>query len=374
MDSYNPKDENTLDLSSSVYTLPLRFKLGNKVMVFVPKESRPGSRPDFISSTMNGGGSGHWVSAEVVMLHFRQDDWCPGFYCPYMVVIDGDIGQDGRREATPVREDSEATIRISEEEQQQTAPTVAGTGAFEGCLFHPVCPALSPNNFYVRDFTKGLLGGKKNDTELVPYSIGRYNERRSAMYTSDLFAGSSSSDDTWSTSAPSKTSSDSSSSVSSKVSSSSVNDRRDIHIGVDVMGPVNTPVHAVCDGTIHAVGYNPAALDYGHVIVTRHEANGITFWALSGHLSANSIAEKTIGDEVKGGECLGWFGDKHENGGWPPHVHFQLSLIEPPTHDMSGVVSTAQHQQALQDYPDPRWVMGPLFQGEGLFESVGGSC
>ena len=235
-------------------------------------------------------------------------------------------------------------------------PSVVGTGAFEGSTFHPVCPALSPDNFYVRDFTKGLVGetatsSSTSETErLPPYSIGRYNERRSAMYTSDLFAGSSSSDDTWS------------------ANDASADQRRDIHIGVDVMGPVHTPVHAVCDGTIHAVGYNPAALDYGHVIVTKHEANGTTFWALHGHLSGKSIEGKAMGDEVKSGQLLGWFGDQQENGGWPPHVHFQLSLVEPPTHDMPGVVSTAQHEQALQNYPDPRWVMGPVFPGEGLFE------
>ena len=111
MDTYNPTDEDTLDLSSSAYTLPLRFKLGDKVMVRISK----GPRPDFISTKMNGDG-GDWVKAEVLMLHFHQDGWCPGFHCPYMVCIDGDV-HDGRREVTPVREDSEAIIRIYEEQQ-----------------------------------------------------------------------------------------------------------------------------------------------------------------------------------------------------------------------------------------------------------------
>ncbi len=234
-------------------------------------------------------------------------------------------------------------------------PSIPGAGAFKGCTFHPVCPVLTADNFYVRDFTKGLVGeAKPSGHAALPYSIGRYNERRSSMYTSELFAGSGSSDDTWSAGA--------------LADSVSADERRDIHIGVDVMGPVNTPVHAVANGTIHAVGYNPAALDYGNVIVTKHEANGITFWALLGHLSGKSIEGKAVGDKVARGQLLGWFGDTHENGGWPPHVHFQLSLIEPPTHDMPGVVSTSQHAQALKDYPDPRWVMGPVFPGEGLFQ------
>ena len=32
---------------------------------------------------------------------------------------------------------------------------------------------------------------------------------------------------------------------------------------------------------------------------------------------------------MKRGEVIGWMGDKHENGGWFPHTHFQLMLLEP---------------------------------------------
>jgi len=35
---------------------------------------------------------------------------------------------------------------------------------------------------------------------------------------------------------------------------------------------------------------------------------------------------------------------------------------------MPGVVADAQHASALQDYPDPRAVLGPLYEGDGLFE------
>ncbi|GIT41297.1 MAG: hypothetical protein Ct9H300mP10_03070 [Methanobacteriota archaeon] len=54
-------------------------------------------------------------------------------------------------------------------------------------------------------------------------------------------------------------------------------------------------------------------------------------------------------------------GDKHENGGWEPHLHFQLSLVEPETHDLPGVVAPEDREQALLDYPDPRLVLGPLY-------------
>ena len=61
------------------------------------------------------------------------------------------------------------------------------------------------------------------------------------------------------------------------------------------------------------------------------------------------------------GSILGWLGDRTENGGWNPHVHFQLSLVEPITHDLPGVVSAVDRDWARKNYPDPRLVLGPLY-------------
>jgi murein DD-endopeptidase MepM/ murein hydrolase activator NlpD len=67
------------------------------------------------------------------------------------------------------------------------------------------------------------------------------------------------------------------------------------------------------------------------------------------------------GDHFEAGQVLAHVGEKHENGGWNPHLHFQLSRIEPKTHDMPGAVSQADRVQALVDYPDPRLVLGPIY-------------
>jgi len=82
---------------------------------------------------------------------------------------------------------------------------------------------------------------------------------------------------------------------------------------------------------------------------------------LYGHLSSNSIVDKEIGQEINQGDIIAWFGVDSENGGWEPHLHFQLSLIEPQTHDLPGVVSLEDRVQALLDYPDPRLVLGSLY-------------
>lgn len=49
------------------------------------------------------------------------------------------------------------------------------------------------------------------------------------------------------------------------------------------------------------------------------------------------------------------------------HLHSQLSTEAPATHDMPGVVSAGQLASALERYPDPRSVLGPLYQGDGPF-------
>lgn len=151
---------------------------------------------------------------------------------------------------------------------------------------------------------------------------------------------------------------------------------RDIHVGLDIGGAAGMPVHCFADGTVHSLGYNPEPGDYGYVIVTQHELAGRRVWALHGHLSAESIKGKECGQRVVGGDWLCSTGAEAENGGWPPHIHFQLSFQEPETHDMPGVISISQRPDALARYPDPRGVLGPLYPGDGLFTAecaAGGS-
>ncbi|MDQ8166881.1 MAG: aminotransferase class III-fold pyridoxal phosphate-dependent enzyme [Gemmatimonadota bacterium] len=102
-------------------------------------------------------------------------------------------------------------------------------------------------------------------------------------------------------------------------------DRRSVHIGVDVFLPAGTPVQAPCDGVVEVVEYHDRSLDYGGMIVLRHVTpDGDTFWTLYGHLSRASAEGVTAGQRIAQGEAFAALGDVHENGGWDPHVHFQL--------------------------------------------------
>lgn len=185
--------------------------------------------------------------------------------------------------------------------------------------YHPVVDL--PDEYEVRDFTTG-----KYTPSNFEYDIGRYDELRPGMYNTELFS-----------------------------------DERSLHIGIDIGAPVGTPCMAFDDGEISHFGYNPADGDYGYVVITKHIVDGAQIWALYGHLDSGSIRDKQVGQKISKGEVICWMGDKDENGGWDPHLHFQLSYIEPETHDMPGVVRPEDRTQALKDYPDPRLVLGPIY-------------
>ena len=190
-----------------------------------------------------------------------------------------------------------------------------------GYQFHSVI--LLPADYEVYDFTKGY---DPTRTLKSPYGVGKYDEKRAGMYSTPLFAGA-----------------------------------RDIHVGIDLGAPVGEPVHAFHDGEIDLFGYNGAQGDYGYTLVTHHVLNGTDVWALHGHLAERSIAGRSQGQRVACGEVIAWLGDRHENGGWNPHLHFQLSLVRPEVPDLPGVVADEDRARALATYPDPRLVLGPLY-------------
>jgi murein DD-endopeptidase MepM/ murein hydrolase activator NlpD len=205
-----------------------------------------------------------------------------------------------------------------------------------------------PSDYEVYDFSAGY----DSERELrSAFGIGRYNERRPGMYVSELFRVTQSD-------APSSASTNHSTPHEADQSSLNV---RDIHVGIDIAAPVGTPVRAFFDGCIYLVGINPAEGDYGGTMITEHRLGDRVVWALHGHLSHASVARWETGKAFSQGEVLGWVGERHENGGWNPHLHFQLSWLRPERCDLPGAVSQLDREAALQVYPDPRWVLGPLY-------------
>ncbi len=202
-----------------------------------------------------------------------------------------------------------------------------------GMLFHPIVKL--PTQYWVFDFTKGV----KSEWQCpLDYQIGRYDEHRPGMYTTEIFSG-----------------------------------ERDLHVGLDIGAPVDTEVFCFADGVVFSKGVNPEAGSYGPTIITQHElqlpisvgSDDLTelrkFWVLHGHLSTKSLDMVEVGDNVSQGQLIATIGDKHENGGWPPHIHIQISLTEPIDNDLPGVVKLSERDQALQTYPDPRLIIGQIY-------------
>ena len=202
---------------------------------------------------------------------------------------------------------------------------------FSQFQFHPILHLAE--GYEVYDFSQGYNPDRSLKSE---YGIGRYNERRPGMYSTEIF----------------------------KRDPSSI---RDIHIGLDLAAPVGTPVFAFFEGEIFDTKIHPSAGDYGGTVVTMHELRTAeggeprTLWALYGHLSHESTRLRSVGERIEAGDVVGHLGGKEENGGWNPHLHFQLSWLPPKNCDLPGAVNEKDLAQALLDYPDPRLIVGPLY-------------
>lgn len=127
----------------------------------------------------------------------------------------------------------------------------------------------------------------------VPYGIGTYGEDRH-VYRTAQFADAASSE------------------------------RRTRHLGIDVFAPAMTPVYAPLAGTVRHVTYNADPLDYGNTLIVDHLAGDVTFHTLYGHLAGTLPGLLQPGDAVEPGQLIAHLGDWHENGGWAPHIHFQV--------------------------------------------------
>lgn len=101
----------------------------------------------------------------------------------------------------------------------------------------------------------------------------------------------------------------------------SVDKIRNIHLGIDLWIPADTPVYAALDGEVHSVAYNSALLDYGWCVIIDYGENE---FVLYGHMSSQVLEDFNTGDIVKKGQIIGYIGDYHENGGWYPHLHLQV--------------------------------------------------
>jgi len=134
---------------------------------------------------------------------------------------------------------------------------------------------------------------------------------------------------------------------------------RVLHLGVDVWAPAGTPLRAPLDGVVHSFADNDRFGDYGATIILEHaQPAGAPFYTLHGHLARRSLAGLREGQPVARGEVFAWIGDRHENGGWPPHLHLQrIEDLLGHRGDFPGVARMSERDHWLRICPDPRGLL-----------------
>ena len=114
--------------------------------------------------------------------------------------------------------------------------------------------------------------------------------------------------------------------------------RRKNHKGLDIPGPVGTPIYATADGTIGRAqwvsGYGKyVEVEHGNAIQTRY-----------GHLSAMNVVS---GQRVRQGEIIGFMGSTGRSTG--SHLHYEVRIAGEPVNPTSFLAA----QPAVQPVANP---------------------
>jgi 4-aminobutyrate aminotransferase-like enzyme/murein DD-endopeptidase MepM/ murein hydrolase activator NlpD len=144
-------------------------------------------------------------------------------------------------------------------------------------------------------------------------------------------------------------------------SGAATDERRTVHIGIDLTLPAGSPLFAPIDGVVHGFEDAQVRLDYGPVIVLRHDMAGDppqSFYTLYGHLDRRSLDGLVIGQHIRAGEQFATIGAPPENGDWWPHVHFQIitDMLDVPC-NFNGVAPASQRDTWLSLSPDPNLLL-----------------
>lgn len=135
----------------------------------------------------------------------------------------------------------------------------------------------------------------------------------------------------------------------------SQHDYRNIHLGIDIWAEAGTNVYAPLSGTVHSFQVNEGSGNYGPTILLEHQIHGNKMYSLYGHLSSQDLKGLYPGKKIHHGELIAHLGDSSENGGWPPHVHFQLiRSLQAFVGDYPGVCSQRDLDFYAHNCPDPR--------------------
>jgi murein DD-endopeptidase MepM/ murein hydrolase activator NlpD len=133
---------------------------------------------------------------------------------------------------------------------------------------------------------------------------------------------------------------------------------RRLHLGTDIWAPTGTKVFAPVGGMVHGFAFNDHFGDYGATMILLHQLDGFPFYTLYGHISLRDISMLREGQYIIRGEEIAHLGEPHENGHWPPHLHFQVIFdIGVNEGDYPGVCKLSEKEKYLSNCPDPDLIL-----------------
>ena len=146
---------------------------------------------------------------------------------------------------------------------------------------------------------------------------------------------------------------------------------RTVHLGLDLFVEAGTRVLAPLDGMVHSIADNAGPLNYGPTVILEHRADSdrpVRTWEPGRrrgsdvlHPVRSPVPRVTLalreGQHVARGTCFAHIGTAFENGGWPPHLHFQIvcDLLD-RRGDFPGVARPSERRVWLSLSPDPNLV------------------
>ncbi|MFT5926573.1 MAG: murein DD-endopeptidase MepM/ murein hydrolase activator NlpD [Rubritalea sp.] len=129
---------------------------------------------------------------------------------------------------------------------------------------------------------------------------------------------------------------------------------RDVHMGIDIWAPAGTTVHAFMDGVVHSFAHHEDAGNYGPTLILEHDLNGEKRYTLYGHLSITDMQKWSVGYRFRESEVIATLGKPEENGGYSPHLHFQIMTdIKDYKGDFPGVAATEELEKYKPIILDP---------------------
>lgn len=134
---------------------------------------------------------------------------------------------------------------------------------------------------------------------------------------------------------------------------------RSVHLGIDIWTHAEQEIYTPIDCEVHSFKNNNNLNDYGATIIVKGFINNSPIHLLFGHLSMKSLQHISKKKIYKKGECLGWLGNRFENGGWPPHLHFQAIInMFGMEGDYIGVCAEQEREIFIQNCPNPFQILG----------------